>query len=101
MPPYPIFHPYGPPLHQTPTPLHQTPTHSKSNNAHIDILSSPLVSEGDQAEKLMNYVDSLAIRTPSLAEQLMECKEALRKGDIHLNSFKSFQMHNSLKWGLR
>ena len=68
MPPYPFYNPYEPPLHQTPTPLHQTPTCSKSNNACIDILSSPLVSEGDQAEKLMNYVDWLAIRTPSLAE---------------------------------
>ena len=57
MPPYPFYNPYGPPLHQTPTPLHQTPTRSKSNNARIDILSSPLVSEGDQAEKLMNYVN--------------------------------------------
>ena len=68
MPPYPFYNSYEPPLHQTPTPLHQTPTHSKSNNAHIDILSSSLVSEGDQVEKLMNYVDWLAIRTPSLAE---------------------------------
>ena len=88
MPPYPFYNPYGPPLHQTPTPLHQTPTRSKSNNARIDILSSPLVSEGDQAEKLMNYVDWLAIRTPSLAEQLMECKEALRKGGY---TFKQLQ----------
>src|SRR5437762_7464962 len=69
MPPYPFYNPDGPPLHQTPTPLHQTPTRSKSR---IDFLSSPLVSEGDQAEKLTNYVDWLAIRTPNFAEQLME-----------------------------
>src|SRR6266496_4676694 len=63
MPSYPFYNPYEPSLHQTPTPLHQTLTHSKSNNACIDILSSPLVSEDDQMEKLMNYVDWLAIRT--------------------------------------
>src|SRR5436190_23910364 len=68
MPPYPFYNPYDPPLHQTPTSLHQTPTCSKSNNAHIDILNSPLVSEDDQVEKLMNYVNWLAIRTPSVAK---------------------------------
>ena len=88
MPSYPFYNPNKPPLHQTPTPLHQTLTHSKSNNAHIDILNSPLISEDDQVEKLMNYVDWLAIRTPSLAEQLMECKEVLRKGGY---TFKQLQ----------
>ena len=68
--------------------MHQTSTRSKSNNARIDILSSSLVSESDQAEKLMNYVDWLAIRTPSLAEQLMKCKEALRKEEY---TFKQLQ----------
>ena len=57
MPPYLFYNPYEPPLHQTPTPLHQTPTHSKSNNAHIDILNSLLISESDQVEKLINYVN--------------------------------------------
>ena len=54
---YSFYNSYESPLYQTSTLLHQTPTRSKSNNAHIDILNSPLISENDQAEKLMNYVD--------------------------------------------
>src|SRR5436190_13777552 len=57
MPSYPFYNPYKPPLHQPPTSLHQTLTHSKSNNAHIEILNSLLISEDDQVEKLINYVD--------------------------------------------
>ena len=57
MPSYLFYNPYEPLLHQTPTLLHQTSTRSKSNNAYINILSFSLVSEDDQVEKLMNYVD--------------------------------------------
>jgi hypothetical protein len=45
----------------------------------VDLQSSPLVSEGDQGEKLMNYVDWLAGKTPSLTGLFAECKESLRK----------------------
>ena len=100
MPPYPFYNPYRPPLHQTPTPLHQTLTHSKSNNACIDILSSFFVSEDDQVEKLMNYVDWLAIRTPSLAEQLMECKEALRKGGYMFKQLQKLSDAQFAKMGI-
>src|SRR5947207_7653399 len=57
MPSYPFYNSYESLLHQTSTPLHQTSIRSKSNNARIDILSFSFVSESDQAEKLMNYVD--------------------------------------------
>jgi len=100
MPPYPFYNPYEPPLHQTPTPLHQTSTCSKSNNACIDILNSSFVSEDDQVEKLMNYVDWLAIRTPSLAEQLMECKEALRKGGYMFKQLQKLSDAQFAKMGI-
>ena len=57
MPSYLFYNSYKSLLHQTSTFLHQTLTRSKSNNACIDILNSSLVSENDQVEKLMNYID--------------------------------------------
>src|SRR5947207_2446822 len=100
MPSYPFYNPYESLLHQIPTFLHQTSTRSKSNNACIDILSSSLVFEDDQVEKLMNYVDWLAIRTPSLAEQLMECKEALTKGGYMFKQLQKLSDAQFTKMGI-
>src|SRR5437762_1810926 len=76
MPPYPFCSPYGPSLPQT-------PTHGNAGvsvNEPVDLQSSPLASEGDQGEKLMNYIDWLVTKTPSLTGLFTECKDALRKG---------------------
>ena len=55
-------------LHQISIFLYQISIHNKSNNIYIDILSSSLISEDDQVEKLINYVDWFVIRTSNLAK---------------------------------
>jgi hypothetical protein len=84
MPSYPFYSPYGPPPPQTPIPMHAT----VSVDVHVQLQSSPGVSEGDQAERLMDYVEWLARKTPSQAELFIECKEALRTGGHTFKTIK-------------
>src|SRR6266496_427357 len=85
---YSFYNSYESFLHQTLILLHQILIHNKSNNAYINILNFSLISENNQMEKLMNYVDCLIIKTLSLAKQLIKCKETLRKERY---IFKQFQ----------
>ena len=97
---YSFYNSYKSFLHQISTFLHQTSIYNKSNNAYIDIFTFFFISENDQVEKLMNYVDWLAIRTPSLAEQLMECKEALRKGGYTFKQLQKLSNAQFAKMGI-
>jgi hypothetical protein len=93
---YPYYNPYGPPSHQIVPPVHTT----VSVDAHVQIVSSPVNSESDLAERLMEYVDWIAKKSPSQTELFIECKEALRKTGHTIRTVKNLTDGQFEKMGI-